>query len=385
MKKILFIILFLIGQAGTLFAQIVDEGHKDRMRFLQGDGVIESGPMVFMDEMRAAILPLFDVFINDAKALAAVFMIIFFAIKSYEMMAGDKKLEILPLLRPFGLVMIILWWGTFVQVVAFPTDVIAQTAKERLDIEQEKVNDLRYRRADMQMKLANHIFALGAELETAKADALKTDDENFVYKGWDKLKSIVINPVVELYMRAQISMNLLLTQLLELASLWILRTAVLVIFIIQIIYASILIILGPFAVAASVLPAFRDSLSTWIARFISVNLYLGIGYIVMLITTVFQNFAMQSEIDRYAVLIGSDGLTPDADAIYIFITNGIFSFGTVIISFLVGAIAMFTVPSISTWIISTSGVTSAASTAGRASAVVGGKVGAGAAMLTGKK
>lgn len=385
MKKTLFIILFIFGQAGTLFAQIVDEGHKDRMRFLQGDGVIESGPMVFMDEMRAAILPLFDIFITDAKALAAVFMIIFFAIKSYEMMAGDKKLEILPLLRPFGLVMIILWWGTFVQIIAFPTDVIAQTAKERLDIEQEKVNDLRYKRADMQMKLSNHIFALGAELETAKADALKTDDENFVYKGWGTLKSFVINPVVELYMRVQISMNLLLTQLLELAALWLLRTAVLLIFIIQIIYASILIILGPFAVAASVLPAFRDSLTTWIARFISVNLYLGIGYIVMLITTVFQNFAMQSEIDRYAVLIGSEGLTPNADAIYIFITNGIFSFGTVIISFLVGAIAMFTVPSISTWIISTSGVTSAASTAGRASAMVGGKVGAGAAMLTGKK
>ena len=66
--------------------------------------------------------------------------------------------------------------------------------------------------------------------------------------------------------------------------------------------------------------------------------------------------------------MGADGNSPKIDAIQIFASNGLLSFGTVIISFLVGAIAMFTVPSISTWIISTSGITSAASTAGRAAA-----------------
>ena len=36
------------------------------------------------------------------------------------MMVGDKQLEIMPLLRPFGLAMIIIWWGAFVKMVAFP-------------------------------------------------------------------------------------------------------------------------------------------------------------------------------------------------------------------------------------------------------------------------
>jgi hypothetical protein len=53
-----------------------------------------------------------------------------------------------------------------------------------------------------------------------------------------------------------------------------------------------------------------------------------------------------------------------------FAANGILSFGTVIIVFVIGAICMFTVPSISTWIISTSGITSATSTAGRSAATV---------------
>jgi len=48
-----------------------------------------------------------------------------------------------------------------------------------------------------------------------------------------------------------------------------------------------------------------------------------------------------------------------------FASNGILSFGTVIIVFLIGAICMLTVPSISTWIISTSGISSASSTFGR--------------------
>ena len=45
-----------------------------------------------------------------------------------------------------------------------------------------------------------------------------------------------------------------------------------------------------------------------------------------------------------------------------FAGNGILSFGTVIIVFIIGAICMLTVPSISTWIISTSGISSASST-----------------------
>jgi len=44
----------------------------------------------------------------------------------------------------------------------------------------------------------------------------------------------------------------------------------------------------------------------------------------------------------------------------------------VIIVFLIGAICMFTVPSISTWIISTSGISSASSNFGRGAGTVTG-------------
>ena len=381
MKKFHLICLLLLMQTGIAFAQapVVSDDYKKTVSFLQGDGITDSGPMEFVEELRKAIIPIFNVFIKDAQALAAVFMIIFFALKSYEMMSGDKQLEVMPLLRPFGLLMIIIWWGTFVQIVAYPTEVIARKAKEKFLIEQAKVNDLRFRRAELQMRVVNELYSLSAEAEVAKNDAEKAnEDVGFLDSAWDDFKGAVINPVIEYQKRVEISMKLLATQIAELFGLWTLRTGVFLIFIIQVIYASILIILGPFAVAASILPAFRDSLSTWIARFISVNLYLGIGYIIMLLVTVFQNFAMKSEIAKYQELVGLDGMSPNAGALAVFNNNGLLSFGTVIVSYLIGAIAMFTVPSISTWIISTSGISSAASTAGRAAA--GASQSAGAAV-----
>ena len=161
----------------------------------------------------------------------------------------------------------------------------------------------------------------------------------------------------------QVGFQLLMTYILETLAVWVLRICVYIIFIIQIIYSTVLIILGPFSVAASILPAFRDSFGTWIARFISVNLYSGIGYLVMHIASLFQQYAMEAEITRYQQLVDSTGNT--IEKMTVFAGNGLLSFGIVIVTFLIGGLSMLTVPSISTWIVSTSGITSAASTMGR--------------------
>ena len=182
--------------------------------------------------------------------------------------------------------------------------------------------------------------------------------------------STVVSPLLELKDRLEIGMQLLITQILELMGIWILRLAVYIIFMLQIIYSTILVILGPFAVAVSILPAFRDSFSTWIARFVSVNLYSGIAYLIMYLCGLMQEYALNSEISKYQQLVGTNGATADLAKMAVFAGNGVLSFGTVIIVFLIGAICMFTVPSISTWIISTSGISSAASTFGRSTTTV---------------
>jgi hypothetical protein len=372
MFKILFTAALLLMGAGLSHAQTPSPDYKKSLEFLQGNGVYDEGMMTFLQGLKDSIWTHFDLFITDAKALAAIFMIIFFAIKSYELMAGDKKLEVMPLLRPFGLTMIILWWGAFVKMVAFPTDLVAIKTEEMFKTEQNNVNNLRFARADYMYKVANALYSFQAQTQVAEKESNTWYEQawNSVTSSVKEGISSVVTPLIELKNRMSIGVQLLLTQLLELIGIWILRIAVYVVFLLQIIYSSILIILGPFAVAASILPAFRDSFSTWVARFISVNLYTGIAYLIMYLMALMQKYAMSSEISKYKELLGPDGSDAALPKMAIFTGNGILSFGTVIIVFLIGAICMFTVPSISTWIISTSGISSAASSFGRGSTTV---------------
>ncbi|MCT1525833.1 plasmid transfer protein [Sphingobacterium hotanense] len=308
----------------------------------------------------------------DAQALAAIFTLIFFAIKSYEMMVGDKKLEIMPLLRPFGLVMVIVWWGTFTRVLAYPTDIVAAKTEALFDHGQIEVNNLRMERAKLMLDVANQLMTVQAETEVAEKEA-----DTWIGEAWNTVTSTVKdgfssvwNSVVEMRNRMQINLQLLASSILETLAVWILRICVYIIFIIQVIYSTILIILGPFSVAASILPAFRDSFGTWIARFISVNLYSGIAYLVMHIASLFQQYAMEAEITRYKQLLEDSGGNM-MEKLGWFAGNGLLSFGIVIVTFLIGGLTMLTVPSISTWIISTSGISSAASTMGRGASNLG--------------
>src|ERR1700744_2809754 len=373
-KKFLLITVIFLLFASAGFAQntIDTANYKQSVEFLQGDGVYESGMMTFLGGLKQSIWSHFSLFITDAQALAAIFMIIFFAIRSYEMMVGDKRMEIMPLLRPFGLAMIIIWWGGFVKMVAFPTDLVAEQTEQMFDSVQGDVDGLRFTRANLMLQVANSLYTFQAQ-----ADVAEKESDTWYGQAWNAVTSTVkqgiadvVSPLMELKNRLTVGMQLLFTQLLELIGIWILRIAVYIIFMIQIIYSSILVILGPFSVAVRILPAFRDSFSTWIARFVSVNLYSGIAYLIMYLCGLMQEYALTSEISKYQELVGKDGTAANMEKLAWFAGNGILSFGTVIIVFLIGAICMFTVPSISTWIISTSGISSATSTAGRSAATV---------------
>lgn len=352
-----------LAKVNALAADVPDS-FKETFNFLQGNGVYEEGMMHFLKTMKPVIWSHYDVFLADAQALSAIFMLIFFAARSYGMISGDKRLEIMPLLRPFGLVMVILWWPAFTKVLAYPGELIENRTEELFDGSQTHINDLRMQRAKLMVDVADELFKLQASTEVAKTEA-----DTWYENAWESVKSSVKegfaevwNPVVEMRNRLQISLQLLASSLLETLAIWVLRISVYVIFIVQIIFSTILIILGPFSVAASILPWYQRSFTEWIARFISVSLYSGIAYLVMYVASLFQQYALEAEISRYTELLSGDG--ESIEKLSWFAANGVLSFGVVIITFIIGALTMFTVPSISTWIVSTSGVSSAASAMG---------------------
>ncbi|MDX3916991.1 MAG: plasmid transfer protein [Pseudosphingobacterium sp.] len=353
----------------TLILQVnhvdVPDSFKETHRFLQGDGIYDENILYFLRGMRKLIMSYCEVFTTDAQALSAIFMLIFFAVKTYEMMSGDKKLEVMPLLRPFGLVMVILWWQTFTKVVAYPAQVIEERSATIFQANLGANDDLRLQRAALIYQVANNLMTIQAETEVAEKEA-----ENMAKGPLETVTSAVRegfakiwNPIVEMRNRMQVNFQLFVTSMIEKLALWILRICVYIIFIVQVIYSTVLVILGPFAVALSILPAFRDSFTTWVARFISVSLYSGIAYLVMFVGSLFQQFALETEINRYQQLVDTSG--DQLEKLAWFTGNGLLSFGIVFIVFIISGLTMLTVPSISTWIVSTSGISSAASTMGR--------------------
>lgn len=326
----------------------------------------------FLSGWKEVIWGEFDTFIDLARVLAGLMTLLAFAGKSYRMMAGEEKWDILPLLRPFSLLMIILYWGPFVQIVSFPTDIMANAMWNKQETQQTAVNNLRYIRKDYQYQMVEQLYTYAAQTEAAAQQSKSFLEDPLGAMGRTIKEGVetVVAPVLELKEKLQIGIQLVLSQGMDAFALMILRIAVYVVFAIQIIYSGILIMLGPISVALSILPMFRDSFATWIARFISVNLYTTIALIIMFVGGIFQEFAMQSEIDRYAEIVTREGTLVSIEKLLFLKMNGLLSFGIVIITFLMTAICMFTVPSISTWIVSTSGVSSAVSTMGRSAPII---------------
>ncbi len=365
----LFIVLCLLS--GMVFAQapVPDPNHQKIVQFTQGDDLLDEGMFEWFEQMKDYAYQHQIPFVFEAQALAAIFMLIFFSIKSYEMMVGDKKIEIMPLLRPFALVMITIWWTVFCRIIAFPTEIVAKKTKALYNETRIETNSLRLIRGSYIIQLSDKMVDYNAETELAAAKAEEAD-KSLIDQAIDGTKGFfsdqILKPLLKMRIRMQTSFSLLITQILDLTALWIFRIATYLIFIFQIIYSSVLVVLGPFAVAMSILPAYRDALVTWIARFVSVNLYSGIAYLILYIISLLVQYAMQAEVDRYAELLTTSPTVDTLEKIAWLTTNGYLSFGIVLVTFVVGAIGILTVPSISTWIISTSGVSSAATQGGRA-------------------
>lgn len=375
-RNIIFLTLtLLLIPVAFLFAQTADTTGKANLTnytFLQGTSTMDEGSMEFFDLMRQKLFNNGTLFVSDASALSALFMIIFFAIKSYEMMSGDKQFEVMPLLRPFGLVLILLYWLPFCGAVRVPTEVIASTTKASWQATQISVDNLRIERAKLMLKVVDALYNQQTDTDVAAKEADNWWDKavDWTSSALQEGVNTVVKPILEMKARFSITIQLFVTQMIEIMAVWLLRSGIALLMMIQLIYSNVLVILGPFAVAASVLPAFRDSFTTWIARYVAVNLYVGVGYLVMWLCCQMQETALQMEIERYNDIFANG---TDTAKLLALSSNGILSFGLVIVAFTVSAAAMLTVPSISTWIISTSGISSAAAAAGRnAMAMTGG-------------
>lgn len=349
---------------------------KNSLQWSQGVKIYEDWFTAFFEGWEEVVWEEWAMFIEIAIALAGLTTLIFFAGQAYGMMTGDKKWEILPLLKPFGMLMIILNWNIFTGAIKLPIKGMVTHLQQKNEAQQNTLTDLRIIRYEYQKGVSDNLFKFAVEAEEAKKEAEKVDENTFttsMKEFWNKISS----PIQEYAFKMRFMAIMAFTVILETLAFWALRIATYVILAFQVVFSGILLIFGPITVALSILPGFKDSFTTWIGRFISINLYHVIALMNMYIGGIFVEHALKSEIIKYKELVFRDG-TPVEDFAYkmaLLSNNGLISFGTVIIAFLVTAALMFTVPSISNMIVNASGMSHAMGHSARGASSLGGRIG----------
>lgn len=376
MKKVSMCLLLLLI---PLAMSAQDEAVKKALEFMEGGGIVEDWFMKdFLGGYKQILMANSAMYVDIAKAVSGCFAIIYFSMQAWNMMTGDKDLKIMPLLKPFGLLMLILNWGLFIGIVDAPFESLAKIGEDQYVKSVAENRNYRLARYQYQIKLADSLAGIEAENDIASETAQK----GMLEKAWDatggKAIDLVVKPIYAFKAKINTSIQLVVTQLLELCSLWILRIMVYLIFTLQVIFSAILVFLGPIAVAFTILPMYSSAFKYWLSRYISVQFYLVVAFLILTVSANLQKIALMQEIDRYKSLINLDGTVVSVEKVMWFQANGILSFGVVIVCFLVSALAICAVPKISSWIIPSGGTSSVVSGMSRAAS---GAVSKGAGLI----
>jgi hypothetical protein len=288
---------------------------------------------------------LFGEFIGDAQALAACFMLLYFGIESFKIMSGDKKLEIMPLLRPFALGLVLVFWIPFIDLIDQPAEYLTATSKAMFNNQLDEVEMLSRNRYAL-------IDSVATELLKTSLEVTRAEDE-IKEKKWYEFGidfSAIGDKIAGLWLYVIGKVKMIFMNIIEFLVVTLWQVCIYLVFFLQIIFQGILAILGPLAIAFSILPAFRDAWIQWISRYISVSLYACIAYIVLSISLVIMQYSLEREIEilEYA-------LTNEA-AFIMYTSTSSGGVNMFITTCLLGSITMLTIPFVSTWIVSTTGV-----------------------------
>jgi len=309
--------------------------------FIQaGDEVIQLVDDKLMnqfDELMGIIKTIATMFSSDAQSLCAVAMLLYFAVKSYAMMTGDSKFEILPLLRPFGILLVIMNWGAFISVMEAPFDALEDTAKAKFEAQRKDINKKFLERNVAMNLVLKEAYKKNAELQRA------TSNEAI---SWIPGLKEALDGIANAMFYLEQQTKLIFRELIEFIVVAIFKMMLFIVLYAKLLMSGLLMIIGPLSFAASIIPAFRDAYINWISKFVSVMLYGVFGYIAMILAFIHVQWAIQKEIDFL------NSISTDPTAIFKWVAGYNAVEGSLIVALLIGALGMICVPVVSHWVLS---------------------------------
>ncbi|MFZ6037740.1 MAG: conjugative transposon protein TraJ [Bacteroidota bacterium] len=308
------------------------------------------------------MLPLCGSMIGVAKGLAGLGALFYVAYRVWQALSRAEPIDVFPLLRPFAIGLCIMFFPTLVlgtinsvmSPIVKGTNGILESQTMDMKAYQKQKDNLEYQARVREGKA----WLVDDEVYDQKMKDLGITDTPEIISMWGERLWYDIKAWFREVMRD-------FFELLFAASPLVIDT-------IRTFFLIVLAILGPIAFAFSVYDGFQATLTQWLARYISVYLWLPISDIFSSVLARIQVLMLQQDI----VLLQDPNYVPDG-------SNGVY-----IVFLIIGIIGYFTIPTVAGWVIQAGGMGSATGainkTAGKAGAIAGGVAGATAGNVGGR-
>ena len=312
---------------------------------------------VLYDEM----MPLCSNMTGVAKGIAGLGALFYVAAKVWQSLARAEPIDVYPLLRPFALGLCIMFFPTFVlgtiNTVLSP---VVKGCNQLMETQTFDMNEYRAQKDRLEYE------ALMRSPETAYLASDEEFDRQLEELGWSPSDMVTMTGM---YMdrtayNIKKSVRDWFRELLEM----LFQAAGLIIDTLRTFFLIVLSILGPLAFAVSVYDGFQSTLTRWIARYISIYLWLPVSDLFSSVLARIQTLMLQKDIEQ----LSDPNFIPDGSS-------------TVYIIFMIiGIVGYFTIPTVASWIVSAGGTSAYNRNVARAGSIAGAAVGAASGKVTGK-
>ena len=303
------------------------------------------------------MIPLCGNMIGVAKGLAGLGALFYVAYRVWQALSRAEPIDIFPLLRPFAIGLCIMFFPTI--VLGTINAVMSPVVKGTHGILESQTLDMK---AYQQQK-----DNLEYEARVREGKAWLVDDEAYD----QKMKDLGIFDATEVVCmwgeRFWYDIKAWFRQVIRDFFELLFNASALVIDTIRTFFLVVLSILGPIAFAFSVYDGFQATLTQWLARYISVYLWLPISDLFSSVLAKIQVLMLQQDI----ALLQDPSYIPDG-------SNGVY-----IVFLIIGIIGYFTIPTVAGWVIQSGGAGSYGGAVNKTAAKAGGLAGGVAGSVAG--
>ena len=261
-----------------------------------------------------------------ARAIGGIAAFFYISKRIYEQLIADNPVSVLPLLRPFALVLVITFWGPFVNLLMVPTKGLTQLSEA---VYTDKKHIVKQKLDEKQQAILSTDLPLFYENEEKEAQ-LWDKGINLLLTTYNIMTGRAIQNQISFYMMDAIR------QLLE----TLFEVLVYLIAFLRTVFCVLLVIFGPLVFALSIFDGFQDNYLQWIARFVNVNLYLPVALLILSLVQEILIYVLDMEIAQINAL-----------PVY---QPQLFYVSSLVVP-VCGIIGMALVPKIASWIVQASG------------------------------